>query len=574
MPASRFTGLLAGASLLALATIAPALAAPLDLPARITAVTVHPDAAQVTREGSVTLPAGATTLVLRGLPPSVDAASLRIAAQGRPGLVLGGVEWRMMPSDPPTPAPDSIAGRLKALGAERDALNTRIAALEGRKRAIERYAEIGPDRLGPDNRPLDVADWPRAWNAIGEGLSRVLDELRVTQAKLVETEEAIARLEQANRPDPGRDAPRRDVLISVESAQAGEARFEIGYRVAGARWLPTYDARLTMAGSADKPAEPALRLDRRAEIVQRSGEDWTDVTLVLSTVRALRGTAAPGLSPLIVDFQPPPQPAPMPRAEAIDRSRAMAARELAQTQKAPPDMLAAAPAMVEAQVQEATLDAGAFEGRFTVPGQVSVAGDGSPRVVLVSSRQIRPAITLRTVPALDTSAYLTAGFEQSEEAPLLPGAVALFRDGHYVGRGRLPLVAPGERAELGFGASDLLRVTRTPVAKRESEPGFLGSTRTDQREWLTKLRNLHAFPVKVIVMDRLPVSEQSAIVVEQLRETTPPGPLPAPQPGDGLGADRRGLVAWTLDLAPGATSEIRFGWRVKWPQDREIMLPR
>jgi uncharacterized protein (TIGR02231 family) len=194
--------------------------------------------------------------------------------------------------------------------------------------------------------------------------------------------------------------------------------------------------------------------------------------------------------------------------------------------------------------------------------------------VLVSSRPIRPRITLRTVPAFDTSAYITAGFEQGEEAPLLPGAVSLFRDGQYVGRGRLPLVAPGETAELGFGVSDLLRITRTPVSKRETEPGFLGSTRTDQREWLTRLRNLHAFPVKVIVMDRLPVSEQSAIVVEQLRETTPTGPLPQALPGDGMGADRRGLVAWTLDLAPGTTSEIRFGWRVKWPNDREIVLPR
>lgn len=575
------TGIMAGASLFALAATAPALAAPLDLAAPITGVTVHPDAAQVTREGSVTLPAGATMLVLRGLPPSVDAASLRINARGQPGLVLGGIEWRTMPANPAQPAADSIAGRLKALMTERDTLNTRIAALEGRKRAIERYAELGPDRLGPDNRPLDVAQWPRAWEAIGEGLSTVLEETRVAQAKLAEIEESIARLEQANRPDPGRDAPRRDVLISIESAQAGEARFEIGYRVAGARWLPTYDARLTMAASADgkmtdgKPSEPALRLERRAEIVQRSGEDWSDVTLVLSTVRALRGTAAPGLSPLIVDFQPPPQPAPMPRSEAMDRARAMAAREMAQTQKAAPDMLAAsAPPMVAAESQEATLDAGAFEGRFTVPGKVSVTGDGSPRAVLVGTRQIRPAIVLRTVPAFDPSAYVTAGFEHGEEAPLLPGAVSLFRDGHYVGRGRLPLVAPGERAELSFGATDLLRVTRTPVSKRESEPGFLGSTRTDQREWLTKLRNLHAFPVKVIVMDRLPVSEQSAIVVEQLRETTPPGPLPPASPGDGLGADRRGLVAWTLDLAPGATSEIRFGWRVKWPQDREIMLPR
>ena len=65
----------------------------------------------------------------------------------------------------------------------------------------------------------------------------------------------------------------------------------MSYRVTGANWTPVYEARLTAA--ADKPE---ISLVRRAELRQRTGEDWSDVALTLSTTRSAGGTRAPDLA--------------------------------------------------------------------------------------------------------------------------------------------------------------------------------------------------------------------------------------------------------------------------------------
>ena len=51
---------------------------------------------------------------------------------------------------------------------------------------------------------------------------------------------------------------------------------------------------------------------RRAEIVQQTGEDWSDVALSVSTVRTAKGGNAPELRPLIVRFPQPLPPPPRP----------------------------------------------------------------------------------------------------------------------------------------------------------------------------------------------------------------------------------------------------------------------
>jgi uncharacterized protein (TIGR02231 family) len=124
-------------------------------------------------------------------------------------------------------------------------------------------------------------------------------------------------------------------------------------------------------------------------------------------------------------------------------------------------------------------------------------------------------------------------------------------------------VAPGERVELGFGADDKLKVTRAPVRRRENEPNWLGQSRTDLREFRTVVKSLHAQPVKVTVTERIPYSENSAITVESLpAQTTPPTEKQV--------GDKRGVSAWTFDLAPGAEKEIKVAYRIKWPGDREV----
>ncbi|MDP3602221.1 MAG: mucoidy inhibitor MuiA family protein [Bosea sp. (in: a-proteobacteria)] len=540
-------------------------AAEIELASRIDRVTVYPDGAVVTRLGKAELLQGASQIVLRGLPAMIDPASIRVegrgsaAGAGGGAFSIGAVDVRLAPGEAKPVLDAVIEGKLTALRDEKQALAGRISAIEAKRATIERFGQTGPDKLGPDGKALPVADWPAVFEAIGTALVKVHEELRGVRARAADVEGEIAALERA-RPQPGRPgAPRRDVAIAVEAPAPLSAEFMVTYRVGGAGWTPQYEARLTTAGPAGKPA---LDLLRRAELRQRTGEDWADVALTLSTTRSAGGTQAPDLTPVQVMFFEPPvlyearpmaRAAPAPMAAARARAEADAIAE--QSQKA------AAPVVAEAQT--AQIEAGAYQASFQVPGRATVPQDGSSKTVLLSQAKAEPALAARIVPELEEKAYLEASFVHEEAAPLLPGIVALHRDGSFIGRGRIGLVAPGDKVALGFGADDKLKVTRAPVRRRENEPNWLGQTRTDLREFRTVVKSLHAQPVKVTVTERIPYSESSAITVESLpAQTTPPTERQV--------GDKRGVSAWTFDLAPGAEKEIKVAYRIKWPGDREV----
>uniref|UniRef100_A0A9E8CMM3 Mucoidy inhibitor MuiA family protein n=1 Tax=Bosea sp. NBC_00436 TaxID=2969620 RepID=A0A9E8CMM3_9HYPH len=549
--------------------LAPSLAsaAETELSSRIDRVTVFPDGAVVTRLGKADLLQGASQIVLRGLPATIDPSSIRVEGKGDGSFSVGAVDVRITPGDAKPVLDTALEEKLKTLRDEKEKLSGQIGAIESKRATIERFAQVGPDKLGPDGKALPVGDWPAVFEAIGTALVKVQDELRGTRNRLSDVEAEIASLERA-RPQAGRPgAPKRDVAIAVEAPQPVAAEFTVTYRVTGANWTPTYEARLSTTGE-----KPEIALTRRAEIRQRSGEAWDDVALTLSTTRSTGGTRAPDLTPMQVGFFEP-----LIVAEA--RARAQALARKAEAEKAAPAMqrraagiaAPAAPApednlakpIIAADVAEAALESGAYQANFQVPGRASIPQDGSSKTVTLSQRKAEATLAARTVPEIEQKAYLEAGFTHDEEAPLLAGRIALHRDGTYVGMGQFNLVAPGDKVELGFGADDRIKVSFAPVKRRENDPTWLGQTRTDQREFRTVVKSLHTRPVKVTVLERIPFSESSAITVETIAAQTTP-------PTEKQVGDRRGVASWTFDLAPGTEKEIKLAYRIKWPGDREL----
>jgi len=552
--------------------LAPGLAAAAEteLSSRIDRVTVFPDGAVVTRLGKANLLQGASQIVLRGLPATIDPASIRVEGKGDGTFSVGAVDVRITPGDAKPVLDTVLEEKLRTLRDEKEKLSGQIGAIEAKRATIERFAHVGPDKLGPDGKALPVADWPAVFEAIGTALVKVQDELRGTRNRLSDVEAEIAALERA-RPQAGRPgAPKRDIAIAVEAPQPVSAEFTVTYRVTGANWTPTYEARLTTTGE-----KPEIALTRRAEIRQRSGEAWDDVALTLSTTRSVGGTRAPELTPMQVAFFEP-------QIMAEARARAVAIARKAEAEKAAPaaapapdrlsnfrfsggpsrDDFAAAPPK-PAEVQVATIEAGAYQANFQVPGRATIPQDGSSKTVTLTQRKAEATLAARTVPELEQKAYLEASFVHDEEAPLLAGRIALHRDGTYVGMGQFNLVAPGDKVELGFGADDRIKVSFAPVKRRENEPSWLGQTRTDLREFRTVVKSLHAKPVKVTVLERIPFSESSGITVETIAAQTTP-------PTEKQVGDRRGVASWTFDLAAGAEKEIKLAYRIKWPGDREL----
>ena len=543
--------------------LAPGLAgaAEIELASQIDRVTVDPDGAVVTRLGKATLLQGVSQIVLRGLPATVDPASIRVEAEGDGPFTIGAVDVRQIPGEARPAVDAALEGKIRALQGEKAKLSGEVSAVEAKRATIENFGRTGPDKLGPDGKALPVTDWPAIFDAIGTALVKVQGELLTLRNRISDLDAEIAALEKARPHGARAGQPRREVAIAVEAKAPVAAEIAVSYRVSGASWLPIYEARLT-TGNANGGAE--IVFTRRAELRQRTGEDWSEVAVELSTTRSAQGTRAPELSPLRIAFYEPP---------VVYEERARALRQEAERAGRPP-ALAIAPASPEpaadalqkqqAEVQTAGISAGAYQASFMVPGRVSIPPDGSSKAVVLTQGKLKPELAARATPELEEKAYLEASFSHEDEAPLLAGEVYLHRDGAYIGKGRLRQVAPGDKVELGFGADDRIKVTRAPVRRRENDSGWLGSTRTDQREFKTVVKSLHAQPVKLTVIERVPFSENSAITVELLSQSTPPTETQV--------GDKRGVSAWSFELAPGAQTEIRLAYRIKYPGDREVIF--
>jgi uncharacterized protein (TIGR02231 family) len=533
-------------SLAALCLACPALAADIEANARIVAVTLYPDAAQATRAVNVDLPAGASRILLHGLPASLDASTLRIAGEGGAALTLGAVDVRRMPA----PQPDGdFEAKFRGLQDEREAARVKAGALAAKLAMIRSYAEKGPQKT--DDKAFSAQDWSAAFDLVGSALLKTGEDLRQARAAVAETEKKIKAL-QAARPLPSPSGPAQDVALDVETAKAGPYSLSLTYRMHGARWAPAYEARLS-TGENGKGAK--LELLRRASVSQRTGEDWSDVALSLAAFPAASGASAPEPQPQRIGFLEPP----MPMGAAMRAAPAPAAAPpQAEDAARPQDKMMARPQMAQ-------VESNGVQAIFHAPGKVSLACDGTTKLVTLSAQTPAVELSWKTAPALDPRAFLSAHFVNGEEAPLLPGPVTLFRDGAMIGQGALKMVAAKEAADLGFGPDERVSVTRSPIKRRENEPNWYGQTRTETREFKTVLRNLHDFPVTLLVVDQTPYSESNAITVELLSQTTPP----SDKDPDG----KRGLLDWRFSLAPGASRDIVLAYRMKWPADREVAVP-
>jgi uncharacterized protein (TIGR02231 family) len=538
--------------LLAALAVTPAGATDLDVSSAVDAVTVYPDGASVTRVITFDLPAGDNTLVAKDFPLTLDPSSLRVEGEGGTKLTIGSIDTR-----PPRPVPPAnlseIDKRIEALKDERADWQGAIAAAEARRKFAERFAETSPAGLGEKGEARPLSEWRAAFGAVSEEVAAANTTIRDSQRKQREIDRQIARLEAERSAKP---PAKLEVRIDLASQAATKATLRVTYAVRNARWTPLYDARLD-TGAKDR--KPALELVRRAEITQSTGEDWSNVTLGVSTLRTVRGGNAPELNTLVVQY--PQVPKPMAAGSMSDSVQPRALKQ-AQVAAAPPAQSAV---RERADEQQAAVEASGFQVTFRIPGRVSIGAAEGAKSLRIATATIAPDLLVRSAPVLDPTAFLEASFKQAEDAPLLPGRVSIYRDGTFVGRSRMAAAGKDETVRLGFGADDKIKIERTVLKRNEGSAGLLVTTsKTDERSFKTTVRNGHDFPIRIAIEDQLPVSENEEIVVEMLPSTTPPTSTNL--------RDKRGVLEWAFEAKAGEVKDIGFAWRIKWPKDKGVVM--
>jgi uncharacterized protein (TIGR02231 family) len=539
------------------ALASPSWAADVDATSAIDTVTVYPDGATVTRVIAIDLASGDSTLVARDFPLSLDPSSLRVEGEAGAKLTIGTIDARPPRAAPPVNLPE-LDKRIEALKDERADLQGAIDAAAARRKFAQRFAEASPAGLGEKGEARPITEWRAAFTAVAEEVAAADSAIRDATRKQREIDRQIAQLEADRSAKP---PSKLEVRIDVASAAATKANLRVTYAVRNARWLPLYDARLD-TGAKDR--KPQLELVRRAEVTQSTGEDWSNVALGVSTVRIARGGSAPELGSLVAQYPQVPKPRALGQVSDMAMPAPAAAPMLRKIEPASSARQEVAVAQ-QADEQQAVAEIGDFQATFKIPGRVSLGAAEGAKSLRIAAMSVPADLAVRAAPVQDPTAFLEASFKQTDDTTLLPGKVAIYRDGIFVGRGKLAASAKDDIVRLGFGADDKVKIERAVLKRNEGSAGLLVTTsKTDERAFKTTIRNGHDFPIRVAIEDQLPVSENDEIVVEMLPATTPPTAKDI--------RDKRGVLEWSFDAKPGEVRDINFAWRVRWPKDKTMVI--
>jgi uncharacterized protein (TIGR02231 family) len=525
---------------------------------RIDAVTVYPAGAEVTRIGRVTIEGGEHVVLFSDLPAQAVSGSIRVEGRTTGPLQIGSVDTRRVSvprTDEAIAATErkQIEDAIEKLKDERAVLQAAVEAAQAQKALVNNLAQL-PKQTPSPHAAATQPDWSQLFTLIGQRAAEAQRSILEAQIKMRETDRQIADLTHKLATLAPAPEQRTEVKVFVNATGALDADLVIRYQVATASWTPFYDARLA-TGTRDQA--PRLQLVRRASIQQRSGENWDDVQLSLSTARPNAGSAAPDLRPMTVDYAPDvPQQASAPasRGPALHAQPPSPTTQLGYAGSGRERLLTA-------EQRPATVEAQPFQAVYAIAGRVAVPSTNEMKRVQIDDMALDPTLTVRTVPKAEAKAYLYAKLTMAAGTPVLPGQVALFRDSVFVGNGQLPLLAPGEEHELGFGVDDLIRVRHAIAEQTRGESGWVSTSKTDVRNYRITVKNMHQRPIQVRVLDQIPVSQNEAIKIDLTGRT---------QPTRRNVDDKRGVMAWDMTLAPDEEKAVEFGYRVTWPAGKNV----
>lgn len=526
-------------------TALPAWADTLAAASRITAVTVYPDGAKLTREVTFTAPsAGSHELLVTDLPYDSDPRLIRVAASD--GLQVGAFtlrDDRLPPREEPlTEAQAAAKAGIEAAQADADqaqlaleAITARVEAAEAQVRFLSSFTGALPDGATPETIRSMAAMIGAETLAARQAALDAKAALPPAQKAVDDAREALAKAQAAYDALPAADAGYTALSLAVTAAGAGEQTVTLTQYVGNASWRPVYDLNLTRDGG------DRLTLNRSVLVTQYTGEDWSGVALTLSSSRPAEQAAPSTLWPTLLTLAP----------DAAEELSKRAASDALLYEEAP--VVSAAPA--------SPITAGmAYEGDTVVyqyPDPVTVAAGAEDLRLALDSLDFVPVVEAVAVPRLDRTAFVMASFTNASDEPLLPGEALLFREGVLVGSTALDVIAPGVETDIGFGAIETLTVKREMPKRAEGETVVFTSAnaRTESAVITVENTGREAWPVRIL--DQVPYSEQDELEIEVTAS-------PAPSETDVEG--QRGILAWEFDLAAGARETITLEHAITWPE--------
>jgi len=494
-----------------------------NLLSKVSHVVVYNGQAQVTRTAIVNCKSGSNTLRFGGISPYINAGTIQVKTES--GFNISSVNVQSINEEP------FLTDEISDLKDSVERLDDMINSLKSKRDGLqaEKDVMLANKQITGSTQILHADDLEETMALYRKRFAEINDELY----KIAKSEKPLleirtkfnARIQEYLNTFLNKT----ELVVLIDAPEAKQdVNIEFTYTVTNCNWFPYYDIRI-------KDTKSPLVLVGHAGISQETGENWNDVSMVLSTANPSDRSSKQELQTNRIDFFQPIQP--NYRGARVE----------------------SAPAMMKSGAVE---DANSIVMQeqthieFVIKNKTTIISGQSNQHVELISYEIPAVYAYATVPKLDAAVFATALISSENLAAQLPGEAHIYFDGTYTGDTYLS-GSTEDSILVSLGKDTRIPVKRELV-KEHSGKSCFGNTKTDQRNWKIEVRNTRKEPIELIIEDQIPVSSNSEIEVKLTQQ------------GNAQFDAETGKLTWRLKLAAEQTQTVEFGFEVKYPKNKQI----
>lgn len=506
---------------------------------KVQKVTVFLNGAQVTRTATVNVPVGTSTIIFDNISADIDVPSLQINASGEFTILSIKSELISLNKQDKENEIAALQAQLKDVRAKIEFQNALLAINRQEEEMLMKNQMIVGQNSGPDIIKLRLAlnFQTERLTEIKKRTIAVIEQITALNSELDKYNQQIENISRGNNKTVS------NIFVTVSSNTVVTSTFTLSYLVRNAGWYPTYDI---LAKNVSSPISIAYK----ANIRQRSGEDWKNIKLKLSTGNPSINGIKPKLNPYYLSLIKYDD-------KAIHQSELNevvvvgygANKDLAEMA---PGRLNSLPLAVQ-QIENQT------NVEFSIDAPFSVPTDGKQYLVEINRLELPATYQYYTAPKLNTDVFLTASLTDWNKYNFLSGEANLFFEGTFIGKSLIDTHVSTDTLNLSLGVDKNIVVTRT-LQKELSEKQSLGTNKKETKNWLITIKNRKNQPVNLLVEDQVPVSQNSGIEVE------------TQQLSAGILDKTTGKISWNLTLNSQAEKKLELKYQVKYPKNQQVIV--
>lgn len=508
-----------------------------QLTSKVNKVTLYPDGAQIYRQANTTLNRGHQTIQIIQLPSSINANKLKVTLPENVKLLSVEYDQNYLQEKETNPAIEELKGKIKTQEKELAEVTAREKATHLQLQYLKHQkSNATPSTANQYESLLDLV--ARKTYKLEVELHEIKVKKEPLQKRLQELKAQLRNEQQAYREKPGM------VALEIYAPQNTTAEISLSYFTNRAYWRNAYRARVT-------DLSDSLQMEQRAVCVQRTGENWDEVSLTFASAKPSQNQQLPPLNPWQIGFinNQTYKINPMASRTVDDVSNAkrdeVYGMEL-ETGKVPAQYGNASP------VDRLTFQA------ISLPRKVNLPSSSEAKTFDLRAFNIPAHYVYLCRPHQDQAVYLTAMITDWEQYNLQSGNIALFNGNTYIGKYFFNHRSPADTLELNLGKDENFKVRVD--SKTILETKLLSSKEELTHRYSIYIRNAKNTSAKIRVQDQYPLSQHEDLEVELL--------------GSGRAEvdKRKGFLTWNKTITSGKQNLFQFAYKLTYPKDKKPAL--